>query len=314
MIVYFCCEYQTIMKRKIYTIGETVYDIIFENGDIVAGKAGGSMLNTSVSLGRTGCDVAFITELGNDDLGKNIMRFLAANHVDTSFVNQFDDGKTPVALAFLDENKNASYTFYKQYPEQRLFRPLPEIQKNDIVLFGSFFGVNPEVRDRVKSFVKSARDAGATIIYDPNIRHPKDHGMEKIIPAVLENFVFADIIRASHEDFQNLFDIDHPAAAFRLIRKNSGASLVYTHSSEFVYVATDDFQEKFQVPKIDVVSTIGAGDNFNAGMIYQIVKQNHQKYGLNALHEKQWQVIIQSGIRFSAAVCRSWENYVAEGF
>lgn len=302
------------MNRKIYTIGETVYDIIFENGEIVSGKAGGSMLNAAVSLGRTGCDVSFITELGNDDLGKNIMEFLAANHVDTSFVNQFDDGKTPVALAFLDENKNASYTFYKQYPERRLTRAFPEVQKDDIVLFGSFFGVNPEVRERVKTFVKSARDAGATIIYDPNIRHPKDHGMEKIIPAVLENFTFADIIRASHEDFQNLFDVDDPATAFRLVRENSGASLIYTHSSEFVFVATDDFQDKYNVPKIDVVSTIGAGDNFNAGIIYSMVQQGISKHHLKSLDEISWQKLVASGIRFSAAVCRSWENYVAEGF
>ena len=40
--------------RKIYTIGETVLDIIFKNGQPVASKAGGSMLNTAVSLGRRG--------------------------------------------------------------------------------------------------------------------------------------------------------------------------------------------------------------------------------------------------------------------
>ena len=302
------------MTRQIYTIGETVYDIIFENGEITAGKAGGSMLNTSVSLGRVGRDVCFITELGDDNLGKTIMGFLKSNQVNTSFINQFDEGKTPVALAFLDEHKNASYTFYKQYPGQRLTRTFPEIRKDDIVLFGSFFGVNPEVRERVKTFVKSARDASALIIYDPNIRHPKDHGMGKIIPAVLENFAFADIIRASHEDFQNLFDIDDPATAFRLVRESSSANLIYTHSSEFVFAATDDFQEKYDVPKIDVISTIGAGDNFNAGMIYHIIKQNHQKGELKALNEKRWQAIVQSGIRFSAAVCRSWENYVDEGF
>lgn len=302
------------MTRKIFTIGETVYDIIFENREIVSGKAGGSMLNASASLGRVGCDVAFITELGNDDLGKIITDFLAANHVDTSFVNQFNNGKTPVALAFLDKDKNASYTFYKQYPEQRLTLAFPEIRKDDIVLFGSFFGVNPEVRERVKTFVKSAKQADALIIYDPNIRHPKEQGREKIIPVVLKNFASADIIRASHEDFNNLFDIDDPAAAFRLIRENSDASLIYTHSSEFVYVATEDFQEKYDVPKINVVSTIGAGDNFNAGIIYSIVQQGITKHNLKTPDKISWQKMVTSGIRFSAAVCQSRENYVPVGF
>ena len=43
-----------IMTRNIYTIGETLFDIIFKNGQPQAGKAGGAMLNSSVSLGRIG--------------------------------------------------------------------------------------------------------------------------------------------------------------------------------------------------------------------------------------------------------------------
>jgi fructokinase len=303
-----------VMTRNIFTIGETVYDIIFENGEIASGKAGGAMLNSSVSLGRTGCNVSLITELGNDDLGKHILEFLSVNHVNTNFINQFKDGKTPVALAFLDEQKNASYSFYKQYPAQRMQQPFPEIQLDDIVLFGSFFGVNPDVRDRVKEFVQAAKDAGAIIIYDPNIRHPKDHGMEKIIPAVLENFAFADIIRASNEDFLNLFDIDNPEEAHRLIKEYSGAGLIYTHSSDFVFVGSSGYLNRFPVPKIKVVSTIGAGDNFNAGVIYSLLQQGITKYNLQSLDKTTWQNIITSGIRFSAAVCRSWDNYVPQGF
>ena len=50
----------------IYTIGETVFDIIFELDQPVAAKAGGSLLNTSVSLGRLGLPVQFISEYGTD--------------------------------------------------------------------------------------------------------------------------------------------------------------------------------------------------------------------------------------------------------
>jgi fructokinase len=303
-----------VMTRKIFTIGETVYDIIFENGEIASGKAGGAMLNSSVSLGRTGCNVSLITELGNDDLGKHILEFLSANHVNTNFINQFNDGKTPVALAFLDEQKNASYSFYKQYPAQRMQQPFPEIKQDDIVLFGSFFGVNPDVRDRMKEFVQAAKDAGAIIIYDPNIRHPKDHGMEKIIPAVLENFAFANIIRASNEDFLNLFDINNPEEALKLIHQHSEADLIYTKSSEFVFLGAKTLTKKYLVPKIEVVSTIGAGDNFNAGIIHAIVKHRISKNDLKKLDEKSWEKIVQIGTRFSAAVCQSWENYVPEGF
>lgn len=299
---------------NIYTIGETVYDIIFENEEIVSGKAGGSMLNASVSLSRAGCKVGFITELGNDKLGNTILNFLSTNHINTTFINRFDNGKTPVALAFLDKQKNATYSFYKQYPQERMPQPFPEIQKDDIVLFGSFFGVNPEVRDQVKRFVEHAKAAGAIIIYDPNIRHPKDHGMEMIIPMVFENFAFADLVRASHEDFKNLFDIDTPKEAHNLIHQHADAALIYTHSSDFVFVGADNYAKKFPVPKIEVVSTIGAGDNFNAGVIYALLENRIRRNDLTTLSQSTWEKIIGSGIKFSGAVCQSRENYIPEGF
>ena len=150
--------------RKIFTIGETVYDIIFSEGQIVAGKAGGSMLNASVSLGRLGMEVVFISEVGQDDLGNLIINFLKENGIKTGFIHQFKDGKTPVALAFLDQHQNARYTFYKQYPNIRLSQPFPEVTENDIVLFGSFFSISTEVREPVVNFVRKARQAGAIII------------------------------------------------------------------------------------------------------------------------------------------------------
>ena len=52
--------------RKIYAIGETVCDLIFKDDKPLAAKAGGSMLNASISLGRLKLPVNFISEFGND--------------------------------------------------------------------------------------------------------------------------------------------------------------------------------------------------------------------------------------------------------
>ena len=45
--------------RKIYGIGETVLDIIFKDGQPQAAKAGGSVLNSMVSMGRMELPVIF---------------------------------------------------------------------------------------------------------------------------------------------------------------------------------------------------------------------------------------------------------------
>ena len=84
---------------RIFTIGETVYDIIFKNSQPIAAKAGGSMLNTSVSLGRLGLDVNFVSDLGKDVIGDNIIRFLSENGVSTGCIERYDNRKTAIAIA-----------------------------------------------------------------------------------------------------------------------------------------------------------------------------------------------------------------------
>ena len=88
--------------RKIYGIGETVLDIIFKDSQPQAAKAGGSVLNSVVSMGRMGLPVSFISEYGLDDVGDLIDNFLKHNGVNSSFVHRFKNGNTALALAFLD--------------------------------------------------------------------------------------------------------------------------------------------------------------------------------------------------------------------
>jgi fructokinase len=59
------------------------------------------------------------------------------------------------------------------------------------------------------------------------------------------------------------------------------------------------------------VSTIGAGDNFNAGVIYGLIKYNIGYHDLPLINEATWDKIIQCGIDFSAEVCQSYLNYIS---
>jgi len=128
------------MAGVIYTIGETVLDIIFRDHQPVSAIPGGSMLNTAVSLGRAGLKVEFISEYGNDQCGSIIDAFLKENHVGTRFIRRYDDGKTALALAFLDRKHNASYSFHTSYPRIRMKDPLPMTEKGEIKMKLSSYG------------------------------------------------------------------------------------------------------------------------------------------------------------------------------
>jgi fructokinase len=299
--------------RKIYGIGETVLDIIFKEGQPQAAKAGGSVLNSVVSLGRIGLPVSFISEYGADDVGNLIDGFLKDNGVDTSCVHRYRNGSTALALAFLDENNDAHYTFYKDYPGKRLDIDFPDIKNGDIVQCGSFYAIWPEIREKFRKFITGAFERGALVLYDPNFRKSHISEIDVLRPLILENIKTSSIVRGSDEDFVNIFCSDDPDQAWNEI-KGSCSCLVYTASTEGVYVRTPSFSGKFPVNSIIPVSTIGAGDNFNAGMVAAIHAREIRREDLNNLGRKEWAYVIGTAVAFATHVCLSYENYISREF
>jgi fructokinase len=301
-------------RRKIFTIGETVYDIIFKNGEPEAAKAGGSTLNSSVSLGRLGLPVHFISEFGKDHVGNFIIDFLESNNVSTNHLQLYEPGKTAIALAFLNEKNDASYSFYHNYPELRLQGQFPKVEKDDIVLFGSYFAISHDTRKGVLKFIKQAREAGAIIIYDPNFRHPHLHEMETLRPNIEENIQMADIVRGSHEDFQLIFKTKFAADTYLRIQGFGNPNLVYTQSNKEVVFVSKKLQFTLPVPKVKTFSTIGAGDNFNAGIIYSIYNYKLERKEVLKPDGDIWKKIVGNAIKFGTHVCGSIENYISKEF
>jgi len=299
--------------RRIFGIGETVLDIIFKNGQPQAAKPGGSVLNSMVSMGRMGLPVSFISEYGLDDVGYLIDNFLKDNGVNTSVVNRFNKGNTSLALAFLDDKNDAHYTFYKDIPGKRLDIEFPETRKDDIIQFGSFYAIWPEIRSKVKQFVESAKQKGGFIIYDPNFRQSHLSELDVLKPMIIENMQMASLIRGSDEDFKTIFGVSNADEAWNVVKAYCRC-LVYTANTEGVFVRTSSFSGKFEIQKIDPVSTIGAGDNFNAGMITSIYRNGILRDQLDTLDTDSWQKIIKPAISFATHVCLSYENYISSEF
>ena len=187
--------------RKVFGIGETILDIIFRNDQPQKAVPGGSVFNGLISLGRLNVPVSFISELGNDRVGDMIRDFMEDNHITTEFVDRFPDGKSPISLAFLDDDKNANYIFYKDYPKQRLDVLFPKLEEDDIVMIGSYYALNPVLREKILELLDQAREKKAIIYYDPNFRSSHKNEAMKLAPTIIENLEYADIVRGSLEDF-----------------------------------------------------------------------------------------------------------------
>ena len=298
--------------RKVIGIGETILDIIFKNDEPIGAVPGGSVFNGIISLGRSGVPTAFISETGNDRVGQRIIRFLEENHVDASLMNVYPESKSPVSLAFLNEQNDAEYIFYKDHPHDRLEFTMPEIEPDDIVMFGSYYAINPVIRPQVLGFLEYAKSKGAILYYDVNYRASHRDEIMKLTPNIIENLEFADIVRGSKEDFEIMYNKKDADSVYRAQISFYCKNFIYTQGAEKVELrGVGDINLQYPVKPTETVSTIGAGDNFNAGFVYGLMKYDITRDMLEqGLSEAQWRAIVDEAQQFAANVCQSIHNSV----
>ena len=66
---------------------------------------------------------------------------------------------------------------------------------------------------------------------------------------------------------------------------------------------------------METVSTIGAGDNFNAGFVYGLIKYGiTREMIINGFEEALWDKLIACAQKFSYNVCKSIDNSVDKAF
>ena len=286
--------------KRVIGIGETVLDILFKNDQPQKAVPGGSTFNSIVSLGRAGVSCAMLTEVGGDHVGDIICSFLIDNGVSAEYVCRHKKAKSHITLAFLDEHNDAQYMFYKDHASVWLDGNVPQIGKDDVVLFGSFFAINPAIRSVVSSLLRAAHEAGAWLYYDVNFRKNHIVDLPEVMPNIVENMSLANIVRGSMEDFDYMYGLHEGDAIYERVSRHC-RTLILTDGPRSIRIYTPDGCETYPVQVIETVSTVGAGDNFNAGYIYAM---------LQGLDDQASRIAMAQ--RWSQDVCRQIGNNISD--
>lgn len=325
---------------KIIGIGETVYDIIFQDDQPQRAVPGGSTFNALISLGRTlgqeGTPISMITQAGDDHIGQLITSFMQQNHVSTDNVTVTPGTQSHISLAFLDSDRNAQYEFYKDHANAKLDLEAQQevkFQADDIVLFGSFFAINPVLRHHTLPLFQAAHDAGAILYYDINFRKSHIKDLPDVMQNLEANMRLATVVRGSTEDFGYLYGTTDPREVYvkhisqhcpcfictdgggpvHLFAPNPAPSSSLLPPSSFL-------EAQIPSPRVaDVVSTIGAGDNFNAGFIYGLAKMGIDRGKLatlpySAAQQPCWLQLVACAHSFSSHVVQRIDNYVSQDY
>lgn len=332
---------------KIVGIGETVFDIVFKDGKPQAAVPGGSVFNAIISLGRTAGDadathVIMATQMGRDNVSGIITSFMRRNNVETAHAICEEGRQSTISIALLNHCNDARYEFYRDAAMPPFRTPEIYFAPGDILIFGSFFAISPSTRSQVQEFVRRARSQGAIIYYDINFRKGPHGDSPHIKEYIEENCSLSTIVRGSSEDIGNIYGECSAEEAYRDHISSLCSNFICTKGADSTEVFSPGFHATYPVRKIETLSTIGAGDSFNAGVVYTLSKLQacaagavpasganptsganpaagaNPASGANptalTLGRGEWDKIVTTAHLFSAEVCQSYENYVPEDF
>jgi len=235
---------------------------------------GGAPANTTVGIARLGYPAGFITKVGDDEFGYFLVDVLKKNNVDTSQVKYSKEARTALAFVSIDEHGERSFEFYRHPAADQLLRPeeISEdyIKRGKMLHFGSVgLAVEPSRSAHLQA-IKYAKKHGLYISFDPNIREnlwPDPTIMKDVI---LDFVKYADIFLPSEEEVITLFgSIDN---CVQTLTKYGVKIIVIKQGARGATAFVE--RKKIYQPsyKTGVESTVGAGDAFNAGFLYSLLK------------------------------------------
>jgi len=232
---------------------------------------------------------------------------LSENGVNCNSIVRFQ-GNSRISLAFMDANNNAEYQFYDATIKPLLL--FPEVQNTDYLIFGSSNAIKDSGHEALLNFLDRARQSEALIVYDPNIRSSSPEVKRK----VEENFSRCHIVKASTEDFIQLYNMNSADEIFQMLSCFGVKVLILTDGEKPVLLKTGSISKFYQPTVVKAISTIGAGDNFTAGIIAGLFTKDIHLESIANLSMSVWDELISYGNSFASEVCLSEFNYVSKEF
>jgi fructokinase len=255
--------------------GDALVDFLpvrsIDGRDAAVAVAGGSCLNIAVGMARLGAPAGFVGGISTDLFGRMIADHALASQVDLRYAACSDHQTT---LAFVRTVAGEpQYAFYDEATASRNWTyragaiPFDEIEAIHV---GSTTLANAEGAAHALAMIEDAHGA-TTISFDPNCRPNLVGDKIRYVDRIDAFATAADIVRMSDVDFEFLYGgCDYGEKAKSLIA--AGTSLVVVTRGIKGAQAWHQVAGPVQVaaPTIDVVDTIGAGDSFQAALLFAL--------------------------------------------
>ena len=130
-------------------------------------------------------------------------------------MDRYPDGRTPVTLYFSDDNGLlVNVTRYEQYPEECFDIVWPRVDEGDIVVFGGFYALDRRMRPRMTQLLQHCSERKAVLVYLPGFLPQMEPRITRVMPTILENLEYANVVVARNTDLKLIFGADTEHSAY----------------------------------------------------------------------------------------------------
>jgi 2-dehydro-3-deoxygluconokinase len=231
---------------------------------------GGDTSNFAIAVSRLGRSAGYICRLGDDDFGKIFLDLWKREGIDTSHV--ILDQRAPTGIYFISRyGERHDFTYYRSgSAASRLsVEDVSERYLSQAKVFhtsGISQAISDSACDAVFYAIEVAREAGALISYDPNIRL-KLWDRESARATILETIRMADFVFPSLEDARIITEMNDVEQIAGELFKLGPKVVALKLGEAGVLLATQDGLHRIKPFKVDVKDTTGAGDAFDGAFI-----------------------------------------------
>ncbi|MDO0932192.1 carbohydrate kinase [Streptomyces sp. DG2A-72] len=286
----------------IVVAGEALIDLVPQGRGALAGlkpALGGGPYNTAVALGRLGSPTAFCSRTSYDAFGEALLDGLRQAGVDVSAVQRGAE-PTTLAVATIDGNGSAAYSFYVEGTADRLFAVpdrLPESAR--AVSFGTCSLVLEPGATAYEELMRTASAQGVFTALDPNIRAGLIPDADAYRARFKSWLPSVSLLKLSEEDALWLGGTPREWLAA------GPSAVVITQGGDGLTAFTRD-GAVHSVPGevVDVVDTIGAGDTVNAALLHGLSAWDAlSPEALTKLGAEGWTRLLRFAARAAAITC-----------
>ena len=260
-------------KYDVVALGELLIDFT-ENGTSAQGNPiyeanpGGAPCNVLSMLTKLGRKTAFIGKVGQDIFGNRLRTVLEEVGIDTS--NLVTDGEARTTLAFVETfpDGDRDFSFYRNPGADMMLTEEEvdtELLKDTAVFhFGTLSMTNEGVRSATKKAIVAAKEAGAVISFDPNLREPLWKSLDDAREQVAYGLSQCDVLKISDNEIQWFTgEEDYDAGICRLRAQYDIPLIVLSMGKEGSRAYYKDLRvEAAPFLQEKTIETTGAGDTF----------------------------------------------------